>query len=154
VSTSCSTSQSIAVGTSATVKVSCHFAPGTTITVTFNGATYATETASGTGSFTENFAATDPHIALNGGPQAATSYGTTNTFVATGLNVAGGGNVATTLITVPAPATASTATSGLAFTGTDIIALVISSLALIALGFLVLTFSRRWRPVSQLRRTT
>jgi hypothetical protein len=143
--TSCSTSEVIGVGGSATIDVSCAFKPGAAITITLNGDFYGTAIAPSSGTFVETFRVTDPHISLNGNTEAAVGYGTTNTFVASGLNSAGDANVATTLVTIPSAPTTSSST-GLAFTGMDIMALVIASFALMALGFLVLVFSRRRNP--------
>jgi hypothetical protein len=94
---------------------------------------------------------TDPHISLNGGPAVATAYGVVNTFVATGAKAGGGTCQATTLVTVPAPAslTAAPAASGpLASTGAQIAAMAIGALVLIAGGFLILTMTRRRRASS------
>jgi hypothetical protein len=140
--TSCSNSQTVSVGGSATVTDSCTFAPGTTITITLNGAAYSTATAPASGVFTETFTATDPHIAMNGGPAVETAFGATNTFVATGTNASGASNVATTLVTIPAAAS-TTSSSSLAFTGTDLAATVVGGAALLAMGFALVMFARR-----------
>jgi hypothetical protein len=144
--TSCSVSVTVDIGHSITVVVTCTFAPGHTITITLNGAPYATATAPSSGVFTEVFTGTDPHISMNGGPAVATSLGAVNTFVATGDNPAGGTNTATTLVTIPAgPASApSSATAQpFALTGADILAMGIGGLALIALGFVFVVAARR-----------
>jgi hypothetical protein len=144
--TSCSTSETISVGGSSTVAVSCAFAPGAAITITVNGNFYGTGIAPASGTFVETFRVTDPHISLNDNTAVSTGYGATDAFVATGLNPAGDPNTATTFVTVPG-LPVFTGSTGLAFTGADIIALVIGSFALIALGFLVLVFSRRRQPL-------
>jgi hypothetical protein len=140
--TSCSNSQSVSVGASATVTASCTFAPGSTITITLNGAAYSTATAPASGVFTETFTATDPHIALNGGPAVETAFGATNTFVASGVNADGASNVSTTLVTIPATGT-TTSSSPLAFTGADLAAVVVGGALLLAMGFALVMFARR-----------
>jgi hypothetical protein len=141
-----STSISVSLGSSTTVTPGCHFAPGTPITITFNGAPYATVTAPTPGPYTETFAITDPHISLNGGPLVATAFGVVNTFVASGFDISGNSCQSTTLVTVPAPAAAPVATAQpFAFSGADIAAMTIGGLALIALGFVFVVFSRRRR---------
>jgi hypothetical protein len=139
--TNCSSSGSVAVGSSTTITASCAFKPGSTISITLNGAAYSTATAPASGLFTETFSATDPHIALNGGPAVATGFGETNTFVASGVNADGASNVATTLVTIPAAGT--TPSSSLAFTGADLAATVVGGLALLAMGFALVMFARR-----------
>ena len=86
--TTSSTSVSVNVGGSTTVTPTCTYAPGATITITFNGAPYSTATAPASGVFTETITVTDPHISLNGGPLVATAYGVVNTFVASGPKAA------------------------------------------------------------------
>jgi hypothetical protein len=144
--TSCSLSESINVGSSASLNPSCRFAPGSTVTITLNGAAYDTLTVPASGVLAETLTATDPHVALNGGTVVATKYGETNVFVASGTNPAGASNVVTTLATIPAAVSSSAAASGLAFTGSYVMAMVMGSLAVVALGFLILTFSRRRIP--------
>ncbi len=141
--TSCSYTESVNVNSTITVTPACTFAPGSTITITFNGSAYGTATAPPSGQFVETFTATDPHLALNGGTPIETAFGAVNTIVASGTNPSGGTNVATTLVTIPTTVTAAAVTPSVAFTGADIMAMVIGALALLALGFLVLIFSRR-----------
>ena len=146
--TNCSFSAAVNLNTTVTVTVTCKFAPGAAISVSLNGAAYLKTTAPASGILVETFTATDPHISMNGGPAVATNAGATNTFVATGANPGGGTNTATTLVTIPATGAAAAAAStpaaaGLAFTGADIMAMVIGALALLALGFLILTLTRR-----------
>ena len=162
IGTSCSFAESMGVGSVISVSVTCNFDPGSTITITLNGAAYGTATAPATGTFVETFAATaGPSVSLNGGPAVATTYGAVNTFVASGTNPGAGTNVATTLVTItpagvvssPATATPGTATatasatpvtsSGLAFTGADIAAMVIGGLGLVAIGVVIVISSRR-----------
>ncbi len=152
--TTCSFSASVTLNTTITVTVTCVFAPGSTITITFNGAAYSTATAPANGILIETFTASDPHISLNGGPLIATSYGAVNTVVASGTNPQGGTNVATTLVTIPAPASQAAAPSAtssgpLAGTGAEIAGMVGGGLALIGLGILALMFSRRRRTATQ-----
>jgi hypothetical protein len=143
--TSCSSTQSINVGGSATVTLTCAFAPNSVVTLTFNGAAFCTVTVPASGILTEVFTVTDgPHITVSGCPTVAATFGATNTFVATGTNPGGGQNVATTLVTVPAPAAAATASTGpVAFTGADLAATVVGGAALLAMGFALVFFARR-----------
>jgi hypothetical protein len=151
VGTTCSVSASISVGRSTTIDPSCRFAPGSSITVTLNGAAYATVTAPTTGVFAERFAATDPHLALNGGAVRPTQFGATNIFVASGTNPAGAPNVATTLVTIPAAGSTALADSGVALRDSYVMARVMGGLALLALAFLILTFARRRIPTASAR---
>jgi hypothetical protein len=146
VGTTCSASVSIGADRSTTVDPQCDFAPGSAVAITLNGAPYATVTAPATGIMAETFAATDQHIAMNGGAPRQTQIGEANIFVASGANPAGAPNVATTLVTIPAAGSMTLAASDVAFTGPHVMALIMGSLAMLALGFLVLTFLRRRIP--------
>ncbi len=142
--TSCSFSQVIDVGGSATVNATCTFAPGSTITISYNGAAYATATAPASGVFTEVFTvASDPTVSLNGGPAEAATFGATETFVASGTNPSGGTNVVTTYVTIPTAAATASSTGALAFTGADIAATVGAGVALLAMGFAMVMLARR-----------
>jgi hypothetical protein len=149
--TSCSVSASISVGRSATLDPSCAFAPGSAVTVALNGATYARVIAPTSGVLAETFAATQHHIALNGGAARPTQLGEANMFVATGTNPAGAPNVATTLVTIPPAGSTVLAASALAPTGSYVMARAMGMLAILALGFLILTFSRRRIPSASAR---
>ena len=146
VGTTCSVSVSIGADRSTTVDPRCDFAPGSAIAITLNGAPYATVTAPATGIIAETFAATDQHIALNDGAPRPTQFGEANIFVASGANRAGRPNVATTLVTIPAAGSIALAASDVAFTAPHVMALIMGSLAMLALGLLVLTFLRRRIP--------
>jgi hypothetical protein len=146
VGTTCSVSASISVGRTATIDPTCAFAPGSAVTVTLNGSAYAKVIAPSTGRLAETFAATDPHIALNGGAARPTQFGEANIFVASGTNPAGAPNVATTLVTIPAAGSTALADSGVAVTGSYLMARIMGGLALLALAFLILTFARRRMP--------
>jgi hypothetical protein len=85
----------------------------------------------------------DPHLSVNGGTPAPIPYGTT-ALEATGLSPTGG--TVTDTINVPvaeSSAAAAGSSSGLAFTGADIMGVVVGGLALIAMGYMILTFVRR-----------
>jgi hypothetical protein len=151
VGTSCSVSASISVGRSATLDPSCAFAPGSAITIALNGTTYARVIAPISGVLAETFAATQHHIALNGGAARPTQLGETNMFVATGTNAAGAPNVASTLVTIPPAGSTVLAASALAPTGSYVMARAMGMLAIIALGSLILTFSRRRIPSASAR---
>jgi hypothetical protein len=130
----------------------CNFAPGTTVTFSVNGSPDGTATADAKGCVTFSVSVTDPHLAVNGGTPIAAVFGA-NSVSGTGAAAGGGSVTNTETVTIvqtasPSTAGASTSSSGLAFTGADVMALVIGALALMALGFLVLTFSRRRRTAS------
>lgn len=146
VGTSCSVSASISVGRSATLNPSCAFAPGSAVTIALNGATYARVIAPASGVLAETFAATEHHIELDGGAAKLTQLGEANIFVARGTNPAGAPNVATTLVAIPPVGSTALAASALTPTGSFVMARAMGILAILALGFLILTFSRRRIP--------
>ena len=101
IATSCSFAQTLDVGTSATVNVTCTFKPMSTITIAFDGSNYSTATAPPSGIFVEQINATSPHnVSLNGGPSMSVTFGAVNTFVATGSDPGGETNTATTNVIV------------------------------------------------------
>jgi hypothetical protein len=129
------------IGNTFTVTL-CGFAPGATVTLAVNGTVDASVVAGSGGCVTLTGVVSDPHIAVNGGTPVAVGLGA-NAITATGISAGGGTQTDTADLTVVTTAAAAATPSGLAFTGADIMAVVIGGLALIALGFLVLTFARR-----------
>jgi hypothetical protein len=92
----------------------------------------------------------DPHISVGGGPAIPASYGSNNVVLtgtlANGLPYS---NSQTVIIPNPggvvATASSTTSTGGLAFTGTDIAAMTIGGLALVAAGGSLVLVARRRR---------
>jgi hypothetical protein len=95
---------------------------------------------------TLNLSATDPALSVNGGAFQTAQFGN-NTITATGNNSSGGTNTATFLVNLVNPnatgAGSGAGSSGLAFTGADLAALVAAALALILMGAGVVIFTRR-----------
>ena len=152
----CSLNSVVQVGSTGSETLTTTFAPGTAVDVSLNGAHYSTVTApSPSGIETLNVVVTDPHISINGGPVVPAND--TDTIVAAGANSTGGTNTCTVLLTLD-PGTTSNATFSpstssqaalaakagqpLAFTGADILAAVVGGLALLAVGFLLVIFTR------------
>jgi hypothetical protein len=132
------------VGTSFSV-TACGFAHGTGIAVAVNGTIAAAMNAEANGCITFGVVVSDPHLTVNGGPAVAVNRGW-NDIVSTGTNSDGGTRTDTyTFRVMPssaAPATLTTASlAHVIGDGTD-------ALAVLALGFLVLTFTRRRAAVS------
>jgi hypothetical protein len=132
-----------AVGSTFT-ETACGFAPPpptNVVTLTIDGGTLGstTEDAGSDGCITFTGTVTDPHLSVDGGTPVEVAYGN-STVTASGVGPTGATVTAT--FTVPIAAAAAPA-SPLAFTGADIMAMVIGGLALVALGFLVVTFARR-----------
>ena len=123
----------------------CGFSPGATVTLSINGTPDATVAAGSNGCVSFTASVTDPHLALNGGTPVAVPLGG-NTITASGTSATGGTiSDVENVDVLPAAAPAASASAPLAFTGADIMATVVGGLALIAFGFLVLTFTRRRR---------
>ena len=115
-------------GVSSPVSI-CGFEPGSTTNY---------GVASAAGCVTLTITGFDPSISVNGGPKISAVFGLNSNIVAvTGVNTTGGTQTDLVSVILTAPS------SGLAFTGADILAMVIGGLGLVALGFLVLTFVRR-----------
>jgi hypothetical protein len=129
------------VGTSFSV-TACGFAHGTAVAVAVNGTTAAAMRAEANGCATFGVVVSDPHLTVNGGPAVAIDQGS-NHIVSTGTSSSGGTRTDTyTFRVMPTP----TATARLAtFGGVHDIGEGIDALAVVALGFLVLTFARRRR---------
>jgi hypothetical protein len=131
----------------------CGFEPGSAVTESINGTVVKTISADTTppdatsldGCISDSGTVSDPHLTLSGASPVAISYGN-NSITASGVSPSGEA-VNSTLI-VPVSASSSSSSSGLAFTGADIMAMVIGGIALVALGFLILTFVRRRTTVS------
>lgn len=84
----------------------------------------------------------DPHISVNNGAPVAVTFGAT-VMEATGVNRAGQTVTDTIDIPIVASSRPMSSSSGLGFNGADIMATIVGGLALIALGYLILTFVRR-----------
>jgi hypothetical protein len=121
----------------------CSFDPGSAVTTSLGGVAQGSQAVDGSGCVTDSFTASDPHLAVNGGTPVPANLGANpSTFSAVGVNTTGGSQTDSASITV---APAATAASGLAFTGADIMYVVIGGLVLIALGAFVLLLGRRRR---------
>jgi hypothetical protein len=75
------------------------------------------------------------------------TLGEDGAVAANGISSIGAARGASTL-TDPAAATRASSASRQAITGPDVLGLILDGLAALALGFIVLTFSRHWRPTS------
>jgi hypothetical protein len=91
-------------------------------------------TADGTGCVTFPITTTATTVCINGAPCTLPGV-----FTVTGVNSTGGVQTDGLTVTLAAAVTP----SPLAFTGADILAMLIGGLALVAVGFLILTFVRR-----------
>lgn len=146
----------IAVGQSLTVRLT-GCAPGTAFSVRINGVlANVTVTSDGSGDITLVIAVTDPHISVNGSNPVLSVFGS-NSVVLTPTS----GPASTVNVIIPSSATAaatgsssakSSGSSGstvasssgsLAFTGADIAATVVGGIALLAVGTLLVVFTRR-----------
>jgi hypothetical protein len=127
---------------------SCTFQPGSTVTIIYLGVTIETITAPASGLITLTFSAKDPSLSIDGKPYASAGFGI-NTVTATGINPGLGTNTATFLVDLEKPAatpvstSATSGSSGLAFTGADLAALIAAALALVLLGTGVVAYTRR-----------
>ncbi len=144
------------------VTVNCVFKVGTLITITLNGAAYATVAAPPSGIFTEVIALGVLGISLNGGPFVVTGLKLIDTFVATGLAPNGALATATTLVVVPLAllsshtrpggpaalgerASAASPATGNGLSGADVGLIGVGTLAASGLGLIIVTRSRRRR---------
>ena len=128
----------IAVGSSLAVSA-CGFDPGTSV------APFGL-TADSTGCVSILISVgSGPAISVEGGAGSAAIYGLNpNVTTLTGANTQGGTQTDFVNVDIPTSATGPASSSNnLAFTGADIMAMVIGGLGLVAIGFLVLTFVRR-----------
>jgi hypothetical protein len=138
--------QVVTTGTSSTwTATACGFASGATVTFTINGTVEGTTPAGSDGCAILSGVTSDPSISINGGTPVSVPYGNSTVSVS---GVGPTGATVTDTIIVPVVAPAASSAAPLAFTGADIAAMVVGGLALIALGFLVLTFSRRRKAVA------
>jgi hypothetical protein len=127
------------VGTSFSV-TACGFVHGTGISVAVNGTTAAAMNAEANGCTTFGVVVSDPHLTVNGGPAVAVNRGW-NDIVSIGASSDGGTRTDTyTFRVMPAATTPVRLTT---ITAAHVIVDGISVLALLALGYLVLTFTRR-----------
>jgi hypothetical protein len=141
-STQADATSSIAVGSSAVVVLTC--TANATYSVSIDGvASSVTVPADSTGTVTLTIAASDPHLSVNGSTPEPTTYGSNTVTLA---NTAGGDG-ATVDVNIPNATTAALGTGGssgsLAFTGAELLALIIGALFLLATGTLLVVFTRR-----------
>lgn len=136
-----------------TVVVLTGCAPSSTFSITIAGvATGITVTSDPSGNVTlTNVVTGDPYLSVNGSKPVLTKYGTdlasSNTVTLTNVSGAAGG---TEYVIIPNIVTAalgsgSSGSSGgtLAFTGADLLALIVGGLFLLAMGTLLVVFTRR-----------
>ena len=149
----CGGSETIGVGATDTVELT-GCTPGATYTITIDGAsTGLTVTDDGSGDATLVISVTDPHISVDGSTPEPAVVGN-NAVVLTPTS--GTGPTLTDIVVIPAATTTAAsgtssggsggtvATSGsLAFTGADIAATVVGGIALLAIGTLLVVFTRR-----------
>jgi len=115
-----------------------------TYSVSIDGvASSVTVPADSTRTVTLTIAASDPHLSVNGSTPEPTTYGSNTVTLA---NTAGGDG-ATVDVNIPNATTAALGTGGssgsLAFTGAELLALIIGALFLLATGTLLVVFTRR-----------
>lgn len=160
--TSCSTSLSLPVKIASRTSVgftmteSCTFATGSMVSISFGGKVlHAAKSDGGTGHVTIKGDAKDPEISVDGSAYQPAAYGV-NTIVASGTNPSGGSNTANFLvdlenISTSSSSSSSTNSSGLAFTGADLLALIAAAMALMILGTCVVLYTRRRAEQRELR---
>ncbi|HEX3794048.1 MAG TPA: hypothetical protein VHV57_06080 [Acidimicrobiales bacterium] len=129
---------STAVNVPLATPAACDYASGSSVAVTLNGAASESATADNNGVVNLNATVTDPHIAIDTTAPVAVSLGT-NTIVATGTTSSG----ATDTVTFVVDLQNAPGSSGLAFTGADLAALIGAALALVLLGSAIVIFTRR-----------
>ncbi len=150
----CGGSEVIAIGdTESEVLTGC--IPGATYTITIDGdSAGVTVTADGSGTVTLVISVTDPHISVNGSTPDPAVVGN-NAVVLTPTS--GTGPTVTDTVIIPAATTTAasgtssggsggtvaTSSGSLAFTGADIAATVVGGIALLAIGTLLVVFTRR-----------
>lgn len=137
----------IPIGNGSTTISIAGFAPGSTAKVSVNGVTLTiTITANAQGDMLLTFTITDPHMSINGSTPIPVNFGA-NTIAVSGTDPSGAAVTKTFTVTIPSTAVSTTTTSSpsssLAFTGADIAATVVGGLALLALGTLLVVFTRR-----------
>ena len=154
----------IAVGQTLTVNLT-GCAPGTAFSITINGVSASlTVTSDGSGHITLVIAVTDPHISVNGSTPVPSVFGTnavvltpasgpattvnviipsSATAAATGSSSAGSSGSAGGASSGSSGGTVATSSGSLAFTGADIAATVVGGIALLAIGTLLVVFTRR-----------
>lgn len=128
----------------------CNFRPGTTASFTYGNSFTGTVPINAAGCFTVSIVSTDPcqpdlRMSVNGGPSLAVALRST-TITVSGEGADGAALVDTVyvffpdancVVSVVHPATPSTA-----FTGADIVGMVMGGLVLLAIGALVVLFTR------------
>jgi hypothetical protein len=134
---------SISVGQTVTFTLCGNFAPGAAVTVTVNGVSVFTK-APTNGAVTVVITVKSSTVLAVDDPVNVAAVCGVNTAVATGATVGGGS--ASSSGTFNLVCTSSTTTSsGLAFTGTNVIEALLVAFALIVIGALLVVFQRRRR---------
>jgi hypothetical protein len=121
--------------------------PNSTFAISIDGmAAGVTANSDGAGNVTLTIAASDPHLSVNGSTPVPATYGSNTVTLANTSGGAGG----TVNVNIPNATTSALGTSGsgssagsLAFTGADLLALIIGALFLLAMGTLLVVFTRR-----------
>lgn len=142
----CVSTDTIYVGNSADVVLT-GCSPNSTYSVSIDGvAAGVTANSDGAGNVTLTIAASDPHLSVNGSTPVPATYGSNTVTLANTSGGAGG----TVNVNIPNATTSALGTSGsgssggsLAFTGADLLALIIGALFLLAMGTLLVVFTRR-----------
>jgi hypothetical protein len=117
----------------------CGFAPHALIDNEVNGTSASSTRAGGGGCVSFRVAVADPRLTVEGGVSVSTKLGR-NEIPSHGARAGGGIQTDTYTFHVVRAADAASRTT---ITGSDVMASVIGALALLSLGFLVVTFSRR-----------
>jgi hypothetical protein len=121
----------------------CGFAPRTAIGLAVNGTSVPSATPGTNGCATFTVVMTDPHLAVNGGPAVAIHYGS-NEVIGIGSGLRGAAQTDT--YTFPVLRGGSVSSAGFKFAGADVLATLTGTFGLLALGFLIVIFSRRRIP--------
>lgn len=141
------------VGESFTVTLAptCAFDPGSNVTVTVNGQSVGTKTASSSGTVNVHITITSSGQVSVDDPVVVNSQCGSNSVVASGRSSVAGSNVTQTAsFTINCPASTATANRGtVAFTGANIAKWSAGALVLVAGGFGLVVFARRRRAAGQ-----
>lgn len=141
--------ETISIGETDTVTITGGI-PGATYAISIDGtSTGLSITADGSGNATITISVTDPHISVDGSTPDPAVVGSNTILLATPS-----GATLTDVVVIPASTTAAAGSSGsggtvatssgsLAFTGADIAATVVGGIALLAVGTLLVVFTRR-----------
>ncbi len=148
----CAATVTIPSGTT-TVVILTGCAPSSTFSITIAGvSTGITVNSDASGNITlTNVVTGDPYLSVNGSQPVLTKYGTdlatSNTVSLTNTSGGAGGTeyvIIPTIVTAALGTTSSGASAGtLAFTGADLLALIVGALFLLAVGTLLVVTTRR-----------